>query len=87
MSKTKVNIDISKTSITRKYQDTLTNEEIIYSDIQEVLDKLYTFQGGLSTAEVNERLMTYGYNKIETKTKRSLAFELLARFKNPVLLL
>ena len=87
MSKSRIINRIKKKNITRKYQATLDNEEIIYSDVQEVLDKLYTFQGGLATTEVNERLIIYGYNRIETRTKRFIAFELLARFKNPVLLL
>ena len=82
-----MNHNKSRTNTPKKYQYLLSNEDVIRSDIQEVLDKLYTFQGGLSTAEVNERLSIYGYNKIDTRTKRFIAFELLARFKNPVLLL
>jgi Ca2+-transporting ATPase len=52
-------------------------------EIRDVLEQLRTSEtAGLSTAEVNKRLEQYGYNQLETKSKKSIVRMFFEQFRS-----
>jgi len=51
-------------------------------DVTEVLSDLNTSFDGLSSAETNKRLLTYGYNRLKEKAKKPVWLFFLDQFKD-----
>jgi Mg2+-importing ATPase len=51
-----------------------------------VLEKLNTTAKGLSEAEAQSRLEEYGYNEPAKKEKRTILFQILSKFTNPLVI-
>jgi len=51
-----------------------------------LFEKLATSQKGLTDREAQERLSVYGYNEPAKKKKRTVLFEILSRFLNPLVI-
>ncbi len=58
-----------------------------YQPLANVLRKLDTTPGGLTTATARARLSKSGPNELRLHKKRSLALEFLSRFRNPLVLI
>ncbi len=54
--------------------------------VQEVLDMLKTSERGLSEQEAKRRLEEYGYNEPARKKKRTVFWELISKFANPLVI-
>lgn len=51
-----------------------------------IFEKLATSIKGLSVDEVEKRLEEYGYNELAPKKKRSVIFEIISKFSNPLVI-
>ena len=61
--------------------------ELLTLPQEDVLRKLGTSEQGLTTAEVERRLETYGANEVAAHKRRATAVEFLLQFRSPLILL
>ena len=61
--------------------------ELVTLPQEDVLRKLGTTEQGLTTAEVERRLETYGANEVAARKRRATAVEFLLQFRSPLILL
>ena len=60
--------------------------EVLSLPLEDVFDRLHASQLGLGTEEAERRLEEYGTNDVAEEKERTLVFEFLSRFMNPLVL-
>jgi len=60
--------------------------DYVSAPVEVVFEKLNTSAKGLSEAEAGERLEKYGYNEPARKKKRTILFQILSKFLNPLVI-
>lgn len=65
----------------------LSDEEILTTPLESLLDKLNTSSAGLSAEQAKENLETYGRNEIAKRERRTALVRFLLQFKNPLVLI
>jgi Mg2+-importing ATPase len=60
--------------------------DYVGSPVEVVFEKLNTSTKGLSEAEAEKRLEEYGYNEPARKKKRTILFQILSKFVNPLVI-
>ena len=77
----------AKASGPARAKDELTPEDIWKEPLDRLLTRLATTPAGLSSAEVQSRLATYGPNDAATVKRSPLWLQFLARFRNPLVII
>ena len=62
----------------------ISTQEILSLSPEDLFQRLGTSTGGLTSAEAQKRLDTYGSNEVARNAKRSALIEFLSHFKSPV---
>jgi len=60
--------------------------DYVSAPVEVVFERLITSARGLSEAEAGERLEKYGYNEPARKKKRTILFQILSKFLNPLVI-
>jgi len=63
-----------------------TDFDYVSCPIEVLFDRLGTSQKGLTEAEASKRLEEYGYNEPARKKKRTVVFQILSKFFNPLVI-
>ncbi|MEM2112164.1 MAG: cation-transporting P-type ATPase, partial [Candidatus Bathyarchaeia archaeon] len=62
-------------------------EELLGLPIDELLARLNTSSSGLSSEEAEKRLITYGYNELARRKRRTAIADFLSHFRSPLVII
>jgi Mg2+-importing ATPase len=69
------------------WAQTVSNEELLCTPLEDVLAKLESSLSGLSSDHAEKLLETYGPNEVAKREKRAAIVKFLLQFKNPLVLI
>ncbi len=76
----------NKFGISGSQKPQMTDFDYVTTRVEIVLERLNTSAIGLSEAEAQRRLEEYGYNEPARKKKRTILFQILSKFTNPLVI-
>jgi Mg2+-importing ATPase len=76
----------SRSRLSNGQKSQIPDFDYVSAPIEAVFEKLNTSAKGLSEAEAKSRLEEYGYNEPARKKKRTILFQILSKFVNPLVI-